>query len=74
MGKGPQEGGAGTRGRRGHSRKRSRGIRLSSTDEGMRKKVIALKKSDKYQKANFTRFRELLEERERIKISYVPFF
>jgi transposase len=42
----------------------------SATDESIRKKIIALKKSDKYQKANFTRFRELPGEYERIKISY----
>jgi transposase len=41
----------------------------NATDEGIRKKIIALKKSDAYQKANFTHFRELLEEYEQIKIS-----
>jgi hypothetical protein len=40
------------------------------TDEAIRKKIIALKKSDIYRKANFTHFRELLEEYEQIKISY----
>jgi transposase len=39
-------------------------------DEGIRKKILVLKKSDTCRKANFTRFRELPEERERIKISY----
>jgi hypothetical protein len=42
----------------------------NATDEGLRKKIVALKKSDIYSKANFTHFRELLEEREQIKISY----
>ncbi|MDR3131178.1 MAG: helix-turn-helix domain-containing protein, partial [Treponema sp.] len=40
------------------------------TDEPIRTKIIALKKSGAYEKANVTHFRELLEEREQIKISY----
>jgi transposase len=40
------------------------------TDEPLRAKIIALKKSGAYDKANVTHFRELLEEREQIKISY----
>jgi transposase len=40
------------------------------TDEAIREKIIALKKSGSHEKANFTHFRELLEEREQIKISY----
>jgi transposase len=40
------------------------------TSEAVREKIIALKKSDRYSKANFTRFREPLEEQERIRISY----
>ena len=43
---------------------------VNATDEAIRKKIIALKKSDKYGNANFTHFRELLEEYEHIKISY----
>ncbi|MFP3090299.1 helix-turn-helix domain-containing protein, partial [Treponema sp. TIM-1] len=42
----------------------------NTTDEGIRKKILALKKSEPYQQANFTHFRELLEEREQIQISY----
>jgi transposase len=42
----------------------------NATDEGIRKQIIALKKSDAYRKANFTHFRELLAEREQITISY----
>jgi transposase len=40
------------------------------TGERIREKILALKKSDTYRNANFTHFRELLEEREQIKISY----
>jgi transposase len=40
------------------------------TDEPIWAKIIALKKSGAYEKANFNHFRELLEEREQIKISY----
>jgi transposase len=43
---------------------------VNAADEGIRKKDYRLEKSDKYQKANFTHFRELLEEYEQIKISY----
>ena len=40
------------------------------TDEGLRKKIIDLKKSSAYEEANFAYFRELLEEREDIQVSY----
>jgi hypothetical protein len=40
------------------------------TDEGPRSRIIALKRSIPYDGANFTRFREPLEEREGIVISY----
>ena len=40
------------------------------TDEAIRAKIIALKKNGAYEQANFTHFRELLEEREQITISY----
>jgi transposase len=40
------------------------------TDERIREKITALKKSGVYQKANFTHFRELLAEYEQIKVSY----
>jgi transposase len=40
------------------------------TSEEIRAKIIALKKSGAYQRANFTHFRELLEEYEQITISY----
>jgi transposase len=40
------------------------------TDERLRDKIIALKKSALYEGANFAHFRELLEEREGIAISY----
>ncbi len=40
------------------------------TDESLRAKIIALKKSELYQDTNFTHFTELLEEEEQIKISY----
>jgi transposase len=40
------------------------------TGEAIRAKIIALKKTDTYRKANFTHFRELLEENEQINISY----
>jgi transposase len=43
---------------------------LNATDEAVRKKIIALKKSGPCNKANFTRFREPLEEHERITVSY----
>jgi transposase len=42
----------------------------SATGEAIRAKTTALKKSGAYQQANFTHFRELLEENEQIKISY----
>jgi transposase len=42
----------------------------SVTDEMIREKIIALKKSGAYRQANFTRFRELLEEYEQIAVSY----
>ena len=40
------------------------------TDEGLRKRIIGLKKSSAYGDANFAYFRELLEEREDIQVSY----
>jgi transposase len=40
------------------------------TDEELRSSIIALKKTALYEGANFTYFRELLEERENISISY----
>jgi transposase len=40
------------------------------TDEGLRSRIIALKRSIPYDGANFTHFRELLAERESIVISY----
>jgi len=40
------------------------------TDENLRKKIIALKKTAIYSETNFTHFMELLAEREDIKISY----
>jgi hypothetical protein len=40
------------------------------TGEAIQAKIIALKKSGAYQRANFTHFRELLEEYEQITISY----
>ncbi|MDR3356466.1 MAG: ISNCY family transposase [Spirochaetaceae bacterium] len=42
----------------------------NASDEALRNKIIALKKSEPYRSANFTHFRELLEEQERIRISY----
>jgi hypothetical protein len=36
----------------------------------LKSKIVTLKKSDKYRRANFTRFRELIEEQESIRISY----
>jgi transposase len=42
----------------------------NATDEALRNKIIALKKGAPYRSANFTHFRELLEEQERIPISY----
>jgi transposase len=42
----------------------------NATDEAIRAKIIALKKSGAYEKANFTHFRELLAEREQITQSY----
>jgi transposase len=42
----------------------------NATDEAIRAKIIALKKSGAYEKANFTHFRELLEEREQIRGCY----
>jgi hypothetical protein len=39
------------------------------TGEAIRAKIIALKKSGAYQQANFTHFRELLEEYKQITIS-----
>ena len=43
---------------------------LNYTDEKLREKIISLKKTEIYNGANFTHFRELLEEYEGIKISY----
>ena len=40
------------------------------TEEKLREKITALKKSDNYKETNFTHFQELLLERENIKISY----
>ncbi|MDR3342139.1 MAG: helix-turn-helix domain-containing protein [Treponema sp.] len=40
------------------------------TDEVLRQRIITLKKSSLYGEANFTCFRELLEEREDVRISY----
>ena len=40
------------------------------TDENLRRRIIALKRSSAYEQTNFTHFRELLEERESISISY----
>jgi transposase len=40
------------------------------TDELIKAKIIGLKKSTKYKLANFTHFKELLEEHENINISY----
>jgi hypothetical protein len=40
------------------------------TDEAIRKKIIALKKSGIDTQANFTHLRELLEEKQQIKVSY----
>lgn len=50
-------------------RKPSRAI----SDE-IKDKIVALKHSDLYCKANFTHFMELLEEEENIKISYTPLY
>jgi hypothetical protein len=45
----------------------------NDTNETIREKIITLKKSGAYQKANFTRFRELREEYEQIKNQlYLP--
>lgn len=38
------------------------------------KSIISLKQSDRYTKANFLHFRDLLEEHENIKISYTPLY
>jgi transposase len=40
------------------------------TEEGLRERIIALKKTSPYDETNFTHFRELLSEREAIEISY----
>ena len=40
----------------------------------IKNKIIELKLSDDYCDANFTHFRELLEEREHISISYTPLY
>jgi transposase len=40
------------------------------TDERLREKIIALKKSEAYNETNFTHFRELMADQEDIKISY----
>ena len=40
------------------------------TDEKLRDKIICLKKTEIYRGANFTHFKELLEEHESIKVSY----
>ncbi|MDR2743009.1 MAG: helix-turn-helix domain-containing protein, partial [Treponema sp.] len=42
----------------------------NATDEGIRDRIIALKKSELYRNANFTHFRELLAEHEQIQVSY----
>ena len=44
------------------------------TDENLREKIIALKKSEDYSQTNFTHFRELLAEREAIGISYTALY
>jgi transposase len=40
------------------------------SDEHLRHRIIALKQSAAYEQTNFTHFRELLQEREDIKVSY----
>jgi hypothetical protein len=42
----------------------------NATGEGSRDRIIALKKSELYRKANFTHFGELLAEHEQIQVSY----
>ena len=41
----------------------------NAIDEGLRQKIIGLKKSDDYQKANFSHFKELVEKHEEIIVS-----
>ncbi|MDR3356271.1 MAG: hypothetical protein LBO04_03685 [Spirochaetaceae bacterium] len=43
---------------------------VNTTNEAIREKIVALKKSEPYRSANFTRFREPPEEQEQIQISY----
>jgi transposase len=45
---------------------------VNASDEATRETIIALKKSDIYHKANFTRFWELLEDHEQIQL--VPLY
>jgi len=40
----------------------------------IKKKIVSLKRSELYVDANFTHFMELLEEKEKIKISYTPLY
>lgn len=47
---------------------------IHTIPEELKKKIVELKLSDNYCDANFTHFRELLEERENIFISYTPLY
>ena len=48
----------------------SKRIPKNKINPEIEEKIVSLKKSYKYEKANFLHFRDLLEERENIKISY----
>jgi hypothetical protein len=43
---------------------------VNTTNEAIRKKIVALKKGEPYRSANFTRFRKPPEEQEQLQISY----
>jgi len=43
---------------------------VNYTEGQLRERIVALKKSEQYEQTNFTHFRELLEERENIQVSY----
>lgn len=45
-----------------------------SINDDLKKQIIVLKSSDDYCDTNFSHFKELLEEREDIKISYTPLY
>ncbi len=47
---------------------------VHSLSEDLKEKIVDLKKSEKYENTNFSHFKDLLKERENIKISYTALY